>query len=52
MRVPEISMVVDNDKQTNKQTNDRLHERGHHIVPDFSVGDKNCERIGRSKLYL
>ena len=36
MRVPEISMVVDD-----KQTTNRLHERGHHIVPDFSVGDKN-----------
>ena len=32
-------------RQTNKQTNDddRLHERGHHIVPDFSVGDKNSK---------
>ena len=39
MRVPEISMVVDNaDKQIN---DDRLHEHAHHIVPDYSVGDKN-----------
>ena len=42
MRVPEKSIVVDK-QETDKQT-DRLHERGHHVVPDFSIGEKKSRQ--------
>ena len=46
MRVPEISMDVD------KQTTNRLHESGHHIVPDFSVGDKKVKILNQKFIFF